>query len=144
MLPNRFSKCENLCEIYKLCENCVLAFIFILMETVFITSGVYVCSVFSSRTRVHARRHFNGITCTVMLCVMTACHVHFTIFSFYAHFAIFSFLNVYKSFHFSLKLSLICSYFSADLSLTVLIKCVLNFEKMGICFPSVPCPGQHG
>ena len=34
-----------------------------------------------------------------------------------------------KSFHFSLKLFLICSYFSSDLSLTVLIKCVLNKEK---------------
>ena len=61
-----------------------------------------------------------------MLCVMTARHAHFAIFSFYAHFAIFSF---FINFHFSLKLFLICSYFSGDSSLTVLIKCVLNKKK---------------
>ena len=61
---------------------------------------------------------------------MTACHAHFAIFSFYAHFAIFSFfLFFFFNFHFSLKLFLICSYFSGDLSLTVLIKCVLNKKK---------------
>ena len=56
----------------------------------------------------------------MMLCVMTACH---------AHFAIFSFFNFFLNFHFSLRLFLICSYFSGDLSLTVLIKCVLNKKK---------------
>ena len=70
---------------------------------------------------------------------MTACHAHFAIYSFYAHFAIYSFyahfaiffflLLFLKNFHFSLKLFLICSYFSGDLSLTVLIKCVLNKKK---------------
>ena len=61
---------------------------------------------------------------------MTACHAHFAIFfSFYAHFAVFSFFNFFKKFHYSLKLFLICSYFSGNLSLTVLIKCVLNKEK---------------
>ena len=67
-----------------------------------------------------------------MLCVMTACHAHFAIFfSFYAHFASFSFLISFLNLHFSLKLFLICSYFSGDLSLTVLIKCVLNKKKRG-------------
>ena len=61
-----------------------------------------------------------------MLCVMTACHAHFAIFSF--------FLLFFFNFHFSDKLFLICSYFSDDLSLTVLIKCVLNKKKKGICF----------
>ena len=55
----------------------------------------------------------------------------FAIFSFYAHFAILPFFlfSDFLNFHFSLKLFLICSYFSGDLSLTVLIKCVLNFKK---------------
>ena len=57
----------------------------------------------------------------MMLCVMTACHAHFDSFSFFSFF-----LN----YHFSLKLFLICSYFSGDLSLTVLIKCVLNKKKV--------------
>ena len=63
----------------------------------------------------------------VMLCVMTACHAHFDIFSFYAHFAIFFIFFFY--FHFSLKLFLICFYISGDLSLIVLIKYVLNKKK---------------
>ena len=73
-----------------------------------------------------------------MFCVITACHTHFVIFSFYAHFAILIFyahfaisffFSFFKNFHFSLKLFLICSYFSGDLNLTVLIKCVLNKIK---------------
>ena len=35
-----------------------------------------------------------------------------------------------KKIHFSLKLFLICSYFSGDFNLTVLIKCVLNKKKV--------------
>ena len=105
--------------------------------------GVYVCPIFISRTCVHARQVIlivlhvlyqviKFIQC-VMLCVMTACHAHFAIFSFYARFAIFSFFNVFFiNFHFSLKLFLICSYFSGDLSLTVLIKCVLNKKKKSV------------
>ena len=96
-------------------------------------SGVYVCPVFSSRTCVHARHVILMVLHVVMYCiklqcevvpvllfdnincgaVLTACHAHFGIFSFF-------------NFHFSLKLFLICSYFSSDLSLTVLIKSVLN------------------
>ena len=88
-----------------------------------------------------------------MLYVMTACHAHFAIFSFYAHFAIFSFFNFFKNFHFSLKLFLICSYFSGDLSLTVLIKCVFNYKKsvvfdilayIGPDFPKVTASNKHG
>ena len=65
-----------------------------------------------------------------MLCVMTACDAHFAIFFF--------FLLFFFNFHFSDKLFLICSYFSDDLSLTVLIKCVLNLKKgytllVGLC-----------
>ena len=56
--------------------------------------------------------------------MMTACH---------AHFAIFSFL-ILLNIHFSLKLFLICSYFSGDLSLTVLIKCALNKKKVYLIF----------
>ena len=44
-------------------------------------------------------------------------------------FCYFFFFNFFLNFHFSLKLFLICSYFLGDLSLTVLIKCVLNKEK---------------
>ena len=36
---------------------------------------------------------------------------------------------LFLNFHFGLKLFLICFYFSDDLSLTVLIKCVLNKKK---------------
>ena len=60
--------------------------------------------------------------------MLTACHAHFAIFS-NAYFAIF-FSFFLKKFHFSLKLFLICSYFSGDLSLTVLIKCVLYKKKV--------------
>ena len=65
-------------------------------------SGVY---VFSSRTCVHARHVIlmvlhvlyqviisNQFIKCVMLCVMTACHAHFAIYSIYAHFAIFFFI----------------------------------------------------
>ena len=58
---------------------------------------------------------------------MTPCHARFAISSFYAHFVSFSF--PFFNYHFSLKLFLICSYFSGDLSLTVLIKCILNIKK---------------
>ena len=68
--------------------------------------------------------------CIKLQCVMTACHANFAIFSVYAHSAIFLFLNFFfLNLHFSLKLFLICSYFLGDLSLTVLIKCVLNKKK---------------
>ena len=51
----------------------------------------------------------------------------------YAHFAIFSFFHFFSfNFHFNPKLFLICSYFSGDLSLTVLIKCVLNKKKKSV------------
>ena len=45
----------------------------------------------------------------------------------------FIFFNFFLKFHFSLKLFLICSYFSGDLSLTVLIKCVINYKKSVSC-----------
>ena len=46
-------------------------------------------------------------------------------------FCYFSFFKiVLLNFHFSLKLFLICSYFSGDFSLTVLSKCVLNNKKV--------------
>ena len=62
--------------------------------------------------------------------MLTACHAHFAIFS-NAYFAIFFLFLIFKKkkIHFSLKLFLICSYFSGDLSLTVLIKCVLYIKK---------------
>ena len=47
-------------------------------------------------------------------------------------FCYFFFLIFFFNFHFSLKLFLICFYFSGDLSLTVLIKCVLN-KKSVVC-----------
>ena len=110
-------------------------------------SGVYVCPVFSSRTCVHARHailmvlhvlyqvivrswyslRFDNINCGA---VLTACHVNFSIFfSFTLILLFFLFFNFFLNFHFSLKLFLICSYFSGDLSLTGLIKCVLNKKK---------------
>ena len=67
-----------------------------------------------------------------MLCVMTACHAHFAIFSFYAHFAIFCLFKkkLLKTFISASNISFkICSYFSGDLSLAALIKCVLNNNK---------------
>ena len=105
-------------------------------------SGVYVCPIFNSRTCVHAR-HVILMILNVLYQVIINNEIYsvcdalcddclprsFCYFSFYAHFAIFSFLNFFLNFHFSLKLFLICSYFSGDLSLTVLIKCVLNFKK---------------
>ena len=103
-------------------------------------SVVYVCPVFSSRTCVHAR-HVILMVLDVLYQVIINNKIYltcdalcddcsprsFAIFSFYAHFAIFSF---FINFHFSLKLFLICSYFSGDSSLTVLIKCVLNKKKV--------------
>ena len=96
-------------------------------------SGVYVCPVFSSRTCVHAR-HIILMVLHVLYQVIISNKIYlmcnalcddclprsFCYFFFLCYFAI-SFFN----FFFSLKLLLICSYFSGDLSLTVLIKCVL-------------------
>ena len=65
----------------------------------------------------------------------------------------FLFLIFFLNFHFNLKLFLICSYFSGDLSLTVLIKCVINFKKsvvvdilayIGLGFPKVTASNKHG
>ena len=61
---------------------------------------MYAQFLVQERVYICKTRHFNGITCTVMLCVMTACHAHFAIFSFYAHFAIFSFLKYFLRFSF--------------------------------------------
>ena len=91
-------------------------------------SAVYVCPVFSSRTCIHAR-HVILMVLNDCIKLQTACH---------AHLAIFSFFPFFKKFHFSLKLFLICSYFSGDLSLTVLIKCVLNEEKSVYYFHNLP------
>ena len=53
----------------------------------------------------------------------------FCYFFFLRSFCHFFFFSYFLNFHFNLKLFLICSYFSGDLSLTVLIKCVLNKKK---------------
>ena len=73
-----------------------------------------------------------------MLCVMAACHAHSAIFFFLRSFCYFFsfFLILFFNFHFSLNLFLICSYFLGDLSLTVLIKCVLNKKKC-ICYKNL-------
>ena len=83
-------------------------------------SGVFVCPVFnfSSRTCAHARH--------VILMVYLMCDAHFAIFFLFTLILLFFlFFNLFLNFHFSLKLFLICFYFSGNLSLTVLIKCVL-------------------
>ena len=68
-----------------------------------------------------------------MLCVMTACHAHFTIFSFYTHFDNFSFFFIFLKFSFQPQIVLnLFFFFSGDLSLTVLIKCVLNKKKKSV------------
>ena len=96
--------------------------------------------VFSSRTCIHAR-HVILMVLHVLYQAIISNEIYlicdalcddcfprsFCYFCFYAHFAIF-FLFFY--FHFSLKLFLICFYFSGDLSLTALIKCVLKLKNV--------------
>ena len=55
----------------------------------------------------------------------------------FCYFFFFFFSFLFFDFHFSLKLFLICSYFSGDLSLTVLIKCVLNKKKSVLVLASL-------
>ena len=99
-------------------------------------SSVYLCPVVSSRTCVHARHVISMVLhvlyqVTVCDALCDDCLPHSGCYFFFlrsfCYFFFFSFL--FLNFHFSLKLFLICSYFSGDLSLTVLIKCVLNKEK---------------
>ena len=52
---------------------------------------MYAQFLVQERVYICKTRHFNGITYTVMLCVMTVCHAHFAIFSFLKYFLRFSF-----------------------------------------------------
>ena len=62
---------------------------------------------------------------------MTACHAHFAIFFLFTLILLFFlFFIFFLNFHFSLKLFLICSYFSGDLSLAVLINPRSLLEKI--------------
>ena len=88
-------------------------------------SGVYVCPVFSSRTCVHARHVI--LMVLHVLYQVTVCDALYDdcLSRLFCYFFLF-----FKKKYFSLKLFLICSYFSGDLSLTVLIKCVLIKKKV--------------
>ena len=105
-------------------------------------SGVYICPVFSSRMCVHAR-HVILMVLHVLYQVIIINKIYlmcdalcdsclprsFCYFFFLRSFCYISFFNFFFNFHFSLKLFLIFSYFSGNLSLAVLIKCVLNKKK---------------
>ena len=90
-------------------------------------SGVDVCPVFSSRTCVHTR-HVILIVLHVLYQVIISNKIYLMCDALcddcrprsfcYFFFFLISFLIIFR---FSLKLFLICSYFSGDLSLTVLI-----------------------
>ena len=98
----------------------------------------YVGPVFSSRSCVHAR-HVILMVLHVLYQVIISNEIYLMCDalcddclprSFCCFFFLRSFFYFFLNFHFSLKMFLICSYFSGDLSLTVLIKCVLNKKKV--------------